>query len=119
MTLDSFLANGSLGFTLTRQFHIFNVSCILILTDNENPVISGCPSDQSVNTDSGNATAVVTWKPPTATDNSGMETLTSTNNPGDYFPIGNNTVTYTSTDAAGNTDTCTFYVDVTGKWFVN
>ena len=89
----------------------------LFLTDDESPVLSGCPSDQSVNTDSGNATAVVTWTAPTATDNSGTQTLTSTYNSGDYFPIGNNTVSYTSTDAAGNTDTCVFYVDVTGKCF--
>ncbi|XP_041480192.1 uncharacterized protein LOC121427594 isoform X25 [Lytechinus variegatus] len=80
--------------------------------DNENPVISGCPSDQNVTTDIGNATAVVTWTPPTATDNSGNQTLISTANPGDYFPIGNNTVTYTSTDPSGNTDVCTFYVIV-------
>eukprot|EP00057_Strongylocentrotus_purpuratus_P000451 XP_001176748.2 PREDICTED: hyalin [Strongylocentrotus purpuratus] len=60
--------------------------------DNEKPVISGCPSDQNVTTDFGNATAVVTWTPPTATDNSGYHTLTSTDNPGDYFPIGNNTI---------------------------
>nr|XP_054749016.1 serine-rich adhesin for platelets-like [Lytechinus pictus] len=84
----------------------------VIVIDNENPVISGCPSDQNVTTDIGNATAVVTWTPPTATDNSGNQTLTSTANPGDYFPIGNNTVTYTSTDASGNTDVCTFYVIV-------
>ncbi|XP_030830190.1 uncharacterized protein LOC588928 isoform X5 [Strongylocentrotus purpuratus] len=90
-------------------------TCIffVVVTDNENPVISGCPTDQSVNTDSGRATAVVKWTPPTATDNSGNQTLTSTDNPGDSFPIGNNTVTYTSKDAAGNTDTCTFYISVT------
>ena len=85
-------------------------------TDNENPIISGCPSDQSVNTGSGNATALVTWTPPTATDNSGTQTLTSTDNPGDYFPIGSTTVNYTSTDAAGNTDTCTFLIAVAGKF---
>ena len=46
----------------------------------------GCPSNQSVTTDSGDATAVVTWTPlPTATDNSGVQTLTSTNNSGDTF----------------------------------
>ena len=89
---------------------------IFVLTDKEDPVITGCPSDQSVNTDPGNATAQVSWTPPNATDNSGNFNLTSTNNPGDYFPIGNNTVTYTSTDATGNTDTCTFYVVVAGKY---
>ena len=77
-------------------------------------MISGCPGNQYVNTDSGIATATVSWTPPTATDNSGTQTLTPDYNPGDSFPIGNTTVTYTSTDAAGNTDTCTFVVVVTG-----
>ena len=92
------------------------ISHIIFFTDNENPVIiSGCPSDQSVTTDSGVATAEVTWTSPTATDNFGVPTLTSTHNSGDDFPIGSNTVTYTATDGAGNTETCTFSVVVSGK----
>ena len=87
----------------------------IFLTDNEKPVISGCPSDLNVTTDFGNATAVVTWTPPTATDNSGNQILTSTDNPEDYFPIGNNTVTYYASDDAGNTEICTFFVVVSGK----
>ncbi|XP_041479589.1 hyalin-like isoform X2 [Lytechinus variegatus] len=85
-----------------------------LCTDNTGspPVISGCPSNQNVNTDIGNATALVTWTPPTASDSDGTQTLTSTDNPGDYFPIGNNTVTYTSTDNNGYTDTCTFSISV-------
>ena len=86
------------------------------LLDNENAVFSGCPGDQNVNTDSGNATAVVTWTPPTATDNSGNQTLTSSHNPGDYFPLGNTTVNYTSTDTAGNIEMCTFLITVAGKF---
>ena len=94
--------------------YIFILILLNSLTDNENPVISGCPSTQNANTDSGIATATVSWTPPTATDNSGTQTLTPDYNPGDSFPIGTTTVTYTSTDAAGNTDTCTFDVIVTG-----
>ena len=91
------------------------ISHLIFPTDNEKPVISGCPSDQNVTTDIGNATAVVSWTPPTATDNSGNQTLTPSHNPGDYFPIGNNTVTYYASDDAGNTETCTFFVVVSGK----
>ena len=61
------------------------------------------------------ATGTVSWTAPTATDNSGTQTLTSDYNPGDSFPIGTTTVTYTSTDAAGNTATCSFDVIVTGE----
>ena len=86
-----------------------------MLTDDEKPVINECPGDQNVTTDSAVATAVVTWTPlPTATDNSGVQTLTSTDDSGDTFQIGSNTVTYTATDDAGNTETCTFSVVVSG-----
>ena len=85
-----------------------------MLTDNEKPVIDVCPSDQSVTTDSGVATAVVTWTPPTATDNFGVPTLTSTPNSGDTFQLETTRVTYTATDDAGNTETCTFFV-IVGK----
>ncbi|NP_999830.1 egg bindin receptor 1 precursor [Strongylocentrotus purpuratus] len=101
----TYSASDDAGNTETCTFFV-------IVSDNENPVISGCPSDQNVTTDIGNATAVVIWTPPTATDNSGNQTLTSTNNPGDDFPIGNNTVTYSASDDAGNTETCTFFVVV-------
>ena len=83
--------------------------------DNENPVITGCPSDINATTDAGNATARVSWSEPSATDNSGSQTLTPDFSSGSAFPIGNTTVTYTSTDASGNTDNCTFVVTVTGE----
>ncbi|XP_030839157.1 hyalin isoform X4 [Strongylocentrotus purpuratus] len=102
----TYYASDDAGNTETCTFFV-------VVSDNEKPVISGCQSDQNVTTNFGNATAVVTWTPPTATDNSGNQTLTSSHNPGDYFPIGNNTVTYTSTDGAGNTETCTFNLVVT------
>ena len=85
------------------------------LLDVDGPVISGCPSTQTGVTDSGIATGTVSWTAPTATDNSGTQTLTSTHNPGDSFPVGTTTVTYTAIDADGNTATCTFDVVVNGE----
>ena len=85
------------------------------ISDVEGPVITGCPGTQTGVTDSEIATGTVSWVAPTATDNSGTQTLTSTHNPGDSFPIGTTPVTYTSTDAAGNTATCSFDVIVTGE----
>ena len=85
-------------------------------TDNEDPTISGCPSTQTINTDSGIATGTATWTAPTASDNSGSVTLTPDYNSGDSFPIGTTTVTYTATDGSGNSvSTCTFDIIVNGK----
>ena len=69
-----------------------------------------------MNTDASLPNATVSWTPPTASDNSGEAvTLASDYNPGDTFPIGTTTITYTATDAYGNTVTSTFNVVVTGK----
>ena len=89
----------------------------LFFTDAEVPVISGTPSNQTINTDASLPNATVTWTPPTASDNSGEEvTLTSDYESGDSFSIGTTTVTYTATDAYGNTATSAFNVVVTGKY---
>ena len=87
-------------------------------SDNGKPIISNMPNDITHDTDSGLATAVVTWIEPTATDNSGIQTLTSTHEPGSSFDIGVTTVTYTSTDPSGLETTETFSVTVEGEVFI-
>jgi hypothetical protein len=82
-------------------------------SDNTRPTISGCPANIALTT-AGNS-AVANWTAPTATDNCGTPTLTSSANSGASFPIGSTTVTYTARDAAGNTATCSFVVTVTGS----
>ena len=70
-----------------------------------------------MNTDASLPNTTVSWTPPTASDNSGeVVTLTSDYSPGDTFPIGTTTVTYTAMDVYGNMATCTFNVVVTGKY---
>ena len=87
-----------------------------LIADTEDPVISGIPRTQNASTTGVNSTtAIVSWTPPTATDNSGSVTLIGSHNPGDSFPIGNTTVTYTATDLSGNQATASFNVTVTGK----
>ncbi len=90
------------------------VTCSFDVTvnDTEDPTIVNCPTDIIVNTDAGVCEAVVNWAVPTAADNCPGETVTSTANSGDTFPLGTTTVTYTVTDAAGNTVTCSFDVTV-------
>ena len=71
-----------------------------------------------MNTDTSLPNATVSWTPPTASDNSGEAvTLTSDYSPGDTFPIGTTTVTYTATDTYGNTATSIIIVIVTGKYY--
>ncbi|XP_071496209.1 uncharacterized protein [Diadema antillarum] len=69
------------------------------------PVIEGCLLSRVISTSS-----TATWTEPTASDNSGHVTLTSTHQPGDTFPIGQTTVTYTAVDPAGNVANCNFSV---------
>ena len=82
----------------------------LTQVDNQDPIIVGCPNNITINT-SGACTQVVNWITPTVTDNCSA-TLTSTHNPGDVFPIGTTTVTYTAVDPNGNSATCSFDVTV-------
>jgi len=81
----------------------------VIVADTSPPVITGCPPNQIVTTNTCNATA--TWTPPVATDKC-TSLLTSNRLPGSTFPAGVTTVTYTAKDQLGNTSTCSFTVTV-------
>ena len=59
--------------------------------------------------------AVVTWDAPTVVDNCSGATLTPSKAPGSIFNMGTTTVSYTATDAVGNTATCSFNVTVQDK----
>lgn len=83
----------------------FNV----VVVDQSDPVFTFCPSPQQA-VATTTCTATVSWTPPVATDNCGTVILTSTHEPGSAFPLGSTTVTYTATDAAGNTAQCSFDV---------
>ncbi|XP_072175620.1 hyalin-like [Diadema setosum] len=87
----------------------FNVTVV----DLETPTFTGCPSNITVNTTAGSSTGVATWTPPMANDNAGaVDSLVSSNNPGDSFSIGTTVVTYTASDIYGNQNNCTFNVVV-------
>jgi gliding motility-associated-like protein len=58
-------------------------------------------------------TAVVNWTLPTVSDNCDVSVALSSNfAPGAVFALGETTVTYTATDAAGNAAICSFLVTV-------
>ena len=58
----------------------------------------------------------VSWEEPIAADNSGVQTLNSSHDPGSSFPVGVTEVTYTSTDPSGNKETQTFFITVKSKY---
>ncbi|MFZ1664627.1 MAG: HYR domain-containing protein [Flavobacteriales bacterium] len=76
------------------------------------PVISGCPGDISVSGFTDNS--IVSWAAPTVSDNCTGATITQTAGPapGSTFIMGTTPVTYTATDGAGLTVTCSFNVTV-------
>ena len=72
-----------------------------------------CPESFTVQTASPQDTAaVVTWDEPTATDESGPVQTTQSHNPGQLFPNGETTVTYSFLDSSDNENTCSFVVTV-------
>lgn len=81
--------------------------------DDESPVVN-CPGNISVNNDPGDCGAIVTYNVVGSDNCSGFVVdLTSGLASGSFFPVGTTTQTYTITDGAGNTNTCSFNVTVT------
>ncbi|KAJ8021024.1 Hyalin [Holothuria leucospilota] len=72
-----------------------------------------CPSNITENVTKSNATRLVTWLPPEATDNSGEELYVYTTPvSGHAFPIGVTPVEVTVRDLSRNSVTCTFFVNI-------
>ncbi len=73
------------------------------------PVIT-CPNDMA------SCDSVFTYNTPVATDDCGLVTIAQTDvtgfSSGDTFPEGVTTLEYTATDDVGNTETCSFTVEV-------
>ena len=92
--------------------NVDSVSFTVEVTDAEKPAIAGLPADIAQGNDVGECTAAVTWTLPTASDNCELDTLISSHQSGDVFPLGATVVTYTATDAAGNDSIATFTVTI-------
>ena len=119
-TPGSTFAVGTTAVTYTATDAAGNTSLTcsfdVTVTDDEAPVLSGCPSNISQGNDAGECSAVVSWIEPTASDNCtapGSLVWSKSHTPGSTFAVGTTAVTYTATDAAGNTSlTCSFDVTV-------
>jgi len=85
-------------------------TCIqnVIVIDDEAPSIN-CPANVQVAANAG-CTATVVLATPITSDNCSVASVT--NNAPVAFPLGSTTVTWTATDASGNTATCTQTVTV-------
>ncbi len=131
------------GALLNRGIHVVTITatdasgnsttCNVTITaaDNTAPVITGCPSNISMNADPGECSAIYNFAPPTATDNCGI-VLSAINviaiadvdgnvvpallAPNEY-PVGVTTRTFTFSDASGNTSTCSFTITVVDTQF--
>ena len=92
-----------------------NINLELIDAGNTAPVVSNCPAVVNVSTDCDAATASATWSEPSVTDDCGTPTAVASHNPGDSFPIGTTTVTYTYDDGFNAPVTCSFDVVVEAR----
>src|SRR6266498_1525570 len=88
-------------------------SCNFTVTVNdcENPTIGACPPDKIVSP-AANCCAIVTFTPPTASDNCGTVNVTCSPASGTCFNPGTTVVTCTATDGAGLKASCSFNVNV-------
>jgi hypothetical protein len=84
----------------------FNVT----VNDTEAPVVV-CPDDIFLDNDPGVCGATATFEA-TASDNCAVDALTYSQDSGTFFDAGSTMVEVIAADAAGNADTCDFYVVV-------
>jgi hypothetical protein len=86
----------------------FNVT----VNDTQPPTIT-CPADITVSNDPDQCGAIVNYPPPTVSDNCpGVTAPVCAPPSGSFFPVGTTLVTCMTSDAAGNTASCSFNVTV-------
>jgi HYR domain len=102
VTTVTYTATDSAGNVSSASFNV-------TVSDTEMPVIKGVPANVLL---SAASSASVTWVAPTANDNVGIKTFTSSHASGEVFPIGKTVVLLVATDSAGNTANDSFVVEV-------
>lgn len=90
----------------------FTCNQFVMLTDDDDPFLTNCPSDITLTMDNSGGTCLVSYTVPEVIAMDGCSDATVTNDSPGNFPLGNTTVTYTATDGCGNTSTCSFSVTV-------
>lgn len=86
---------------------------LCIIVDTTPPVVV-CTDDVPLEVELGTTGTIAVWTGPTATDISGVTSLTErSQSPGSFFSVGKTTVTYVFSDNTGNSATCIFCVCIT------
>ena len=102
-----------------NQYRLVGYACgdssrgpiITILVDPIGPSIT-CPANITETPTTLNCLVPITWVPPVPVDNCSGASASGSSNPGDSFPVGTTTVTYTALDGNSNMSTCSFTVTV-------
>lgn len=108
------LGSTTLGFeTSDEAGNTSTCSFTVTVNDSEPPVFDDCPEDILIELESFTCDSAVTFPAPTATDVCGA-TVEQTEGPnsGESLAPGTYTVEFTATDAAGNTATCAFQIEM-------
>jgi hypothetical protein len=85
---------------------------LVTVVDTIAPSITNLSNSLLVNAASGDTAARAFWFLPNASDACGIQSFNGTHHPGDHFPIGTTTVTYTALDVNGNSTSASFNVTV-------
>ncbi len=97
---------GTYTVTVTSNGCTATASQAVLANDTTPPVLGACPANIQ------SCSNIVTFPSPTFSDNCSGVTLTSSAISGSQFTNGTTTVTFTATDASGNTSTCSFTITV-------
>jgi uncharacterized delta-60 repeat protein len=100
------------GTTTVTCAPVAGPACSFTVTVNDTQPTITCPPNQTKCNDPNQCGAVVTFPPPTASDNCPGVTTSCSPASGSFFPKGTTTVTCTATDSSGNTASCPFTVTV-------
>ncbi|KAJ8041828.1 Hyalin [Holothuria leucospilota] len=86
---------------------------VVLPVDSTPPMCENLPANVVEMVELGTTGTVISWTEPTCSDVSGTAVVTArSNTPFSFFEVGTTTVTYTCTDAAGNSESCSFPVTV-------
>jgi hypothetical protein len=112
----NFFAVGNTTVTVTSVETGASCTFTITVNDNEKPKITTCPSNKNVNTNTGACYATVNVGTAIASDNCPGIAVAGERSDGfalnANYPVGITTITWTATDASGNTEVCTQTVTV-------